>query len=93
MSTEQLGKPAEACLTGCLPRRQRRQAEVPHLFVLPTPMQTSLLDPPACKHPHSLLQGKKNLKNKLGFESKAMAAFDLCYKAKQLSDTKALIYL
>lgn len=36
---------------------------------------------------------KKKMKNKLGFESKATAAFDLCYKAKQLLDTKALIYL
>lgn len=33
------------------------------------------------------------MKNKLGFESKATAAFDLCYKAKQLLDTKAPIYL
>jgi hypothetical protein len=92
MSTERLEKPAEACLTGCLPRRHRRQAEVSHLFVLPAPVQTSLLDPPACKPSLSPAREKK-MKNKLGFESKAMAAFDLCYKAKQLSDTKALIYL
>jgi len=56
-------------------------------------MQTSLLDPPACKPSLSPAKGKKKLKNKLGFESKAMAAFDLCYKAKQLFGTKALIYL
>lgn len=92
MSAEGLGKPAEACLTGPLPRRQRRQAEGPRLFVLPAPTQTSPLDPPACKPSLSPARGKK-MKNKLGFESKAMAAFDLCYKAKQLSDTKALIYL
>jgi hypothetical protein len=39
------------------------------------------------------LSYKQKMKNKLGFESKAMDAFDLCYKAKQLSDTKAPIYL
>lgn len=33
------------------------------------------------------------IKNKLGFESKAIGAFDLGYKAKQLLHTKALIYL
>lgn len=39
------------------------------------------------------LSCKQNMKNKLGFESKATDAFDLCYKEKQLLDTKALIYL
>lgn len=39
------------------------------------------------------LSCNQEIKNKLGFESKAIGAFDLGYKARQLLDTKALIYL
>lgn len=83
-----------------LPGRWQRLAEsssclgsLPNLLTLsPTPDHAGLIAGPSSMQTLTL-SFNPIIKNKLGFESKAIGAFDLGYKAKQLLHTKAPIYL
>lgn len=86
---------AERAFTTCLPGRQWRRLKAPR------PWQSAHFTLSVCAGirvgPSSMqtltLSCNPKIKNKLGFESKAIGAFDLGHKARQLLDTKALIYL
>lgn len=86
---------AERAFTAHLPGRQWSRLKAPHPwqsahFALSLP--AGLRAGPSSMQTLTISCNQK-IKNKLGFESKAIGAFDLGYKARQLLDTKALIYL